>query len=96
MAVNGWRLFYFRLFKERLDGLERDVTALAEKDPEGFSHHPKVKFLKAVVDNVRQEVPRDRNAMPDLQQRLPQMHGHDAERLNSAAPIGVLSPLDRL
>lgn len=59
MVVNGWGLFYFRLFKERLDGLERDVMALAEKDPEGFVSHPKVKLLKAVVDNVRQEVPRD-------------------------------------
>jgi len=59
LEVNGWELFYFRLFRERLDGLERDVTALAEKDPDGFGRHPKVKFLKAVVDNVRQEVPRN-------------------------------------
>jgi toxin YhaV len=59
LVVNGWELFYFRLFKEFLDSLDREVTALAEKDPEGFVHHKKTKLLKAVVDNVRIEVPRD-------------------------------------
>lgn len=59
MAANGWDLFYFRLFKETLDRLEREVTALAQKDPKGFVRHGKAKLLKAVVDNVRQEVPRD-------------------------------------
>lgn len=58
MVVNGWHLFYFRLFKERLAQLEREVTTLAAKDPEGFVHHPKAKLLKAVLNNVREEVPR--------------------------------------
>lgn len=57
MVVNGWHLFYFRLFKERLDCLDREVTALAAKDPEGFIHHPKAKLLKAIINNVCHEVP---------------------------------------
>lgn len=62
MTINGWGLFYFRLFKARLDQLEFEVTALARKDPQGFVHHPKAKLLKAVLDNVRQHVPQN----PDL------------------------------
>jgi toxin YhaV len=57
LVVNDWHLFYFRLFKERLDCLEREVTTLAAKDTEGFIHHPKAKLLKAIVNNVRHEVP---------------------------------------
>lgn len=59
MVVNGWNLFYFRLFRARLDALEQDVTAILQKDPEGFERHPTVKLLKAIVDNVRVNVPRD-------------------------------------
>lgn len=59
MIANGWGLFYFPLFKERLDGLEHDVMALAKKDPEGFGRHPKTKLLKTVVANVSCDVPRD-------------------------------------
>jgi toxin YhaV len=57
MTVNGWNLFYFHLFKQILDKLEMEVTALAKKDPEGFIHHKKAKLLKAVVDNIKIEVP---------------------------------------
>lgn len=59
MVSNGWNLFYFRLFGQILNQLEAEVTALAKKDPEGFHHHPKAKLLKAVIDNVRAEVPSD-------------------------------------
>lgn len=59
MVSNGWNLFYFRLFGQILNQLEVEVTALATKNPEGFHHHPKAKLLKAVIDNVRTEVPRD-------------------------------------
>lgn len=59
MASNGWNLFYFRLFGQILNQLEAEVTALANKSPEGFHHHPKAKLLKAVIENVRIEVPCD-------------------------------------
>ncbi len=61
LVVNGWGIFYFRLFKARLDVLEREVLAILEKDPEGFERHPKVKLLKAVLDNIKVNVPRDPN-----------------------------------
>ncbi len=59
MVSNGWNLFYFRLFGQILNQLEAEVTVLAQKDPTGFHHHKKAKLLKAVIDNVRTEVPRD-------------------------------------
>lgn len=59
MISNGWNLFYFRLFAHILNQLEYEVTALAQKDPQGFQHHPKAKLLKAVAENIRTEVPRD-------------------------------------
>ena len=57
MERNGWRLFYFPLFKDRLDGLEQEVTKLAQADPKGFIHHPQAKLLKKVIDAVETEVP---------------------------------------
>lgn len=59
MVVNGWSLFYFRLFKARLNALEQEVLPIFDKDPAGFERHPTVKLLKAVVDNVQVNVPRD-------------------------------------
>ncbi len=59
MVSNGWNLFYFRLFGEILNQLEVEVTALAQKDPQGLPHHSKAKLLKAVIENVRTEVPSD-------------------------------------
>lgn len=59
MVSNGWNLFYFRLFGHILNQLEADVTALALKDPQEFQHHKKAKLLKAVIENIRIEVPRD-------------------------------------
>lgn len=59
MVSNGWNLFYFRLFGQILNQLEAEVTALVTKNPEGFHHHPKAKLLKAVIENVRIEVPSD-------------------------------------
>ena len=32
MIVNGWQLFYFKLFKIALDELEQAVTKLAKSD----------------------------------------------------------------
>jgi len=61
LVVNGWNLLQFRLFKERLNALEREVLALRNRDLAGFENHPKTKLLKAVVDNVREGVPRDPN-----------------------------------
>jgi hypothetical protein len=48
MVVNGWTLYYFRLFADILHRLEQDVAELARKDPEGFVHHEKAKLLKSV------------------------------------------------
>lgn len=57
MVSNGWHLLYFRLFGQILNQLEVEVTALAHKDPKGFHSHPKAKLLKAVIENVRTDVP---------------------------------------
>lgn len=59
MVVDGWHLFYFRLFRLRLDELEKEVTTLSQKDPEAFVRHPAAELLKAVLDNVQKNVPRD-------------------------------------
>jgi toxin YhaV len=61
LVVNGWSLFYFHLFKARLDALEQEVLVIFEKDPAGFERNPTVKLLKGVVDNVKENVPRDPN-----------------------------------
>ena len=52
MIANGWRLYYFRVFKAAFDELEATVTELARKDPEGYKTHPKTKLLASVYRAV--------------------------------------------
>lgn len=61
MVVNGWSLFYFKLFAEILHRLEQDVTELARKDPDGFIHHEKAKLLKSVHNSITKDVPTNPN-----------------------------------
>lgn len=57
MVVNGWQLFYFKLFAEVLNKLESDVRELAQKNPEEYGHHPKTKLLAYVVKSITEDVP---------------------------------------
>lgn len=57
MEINGWRLYYHRIFAAALDELEGDVAALARKDPAGYRSHPKTKLLASVHKAVTQTVP---------------------------------------
>ncbi len=57
MEVNGWRLYYHRVFAAALDELDADVAALASKDPAGYRSHPKTKLLASVHKAITQTVP---------------------------------------
>ena len=65
MIANGWRLYYYRVFKAALDELEAAVTELAQKDPKGYKTHPKTKLLASVYRAVTELVPADPDA-PDF------------------------------
>ncbi len=62
MIANGWRLYYFRVFKAALDELEATVTELARKDPEGYKTHPKTRLLASVYRAVTKLVPANPDA----------------------------------
>ena len=62
MIVNGWTLYYFRLFKAALDELEQSVTKLAKQDPEGYKTHPKTRLLASVYKAIMQTVPANPDA----------------------------------
>lgn len=62
MIANGWRLYYYRLFKAVLDELEAVVNRLAADDPEGYRAHPKTKLLASVYRAVTQLVPANPDA----------------------------------
>ena len=62
MIANGWRLYYFRVFKAALDELEATVTELARKDPEGYKTHPKTKLLASIYRAVTEVVPTNPDA----------------------------------
>ena len=62
MIANGWRLYYFLVFKAALDELEATVTELARKDPEGYKTHPKTKLLASVYRAVTEVVPANPDA----------------------------------
>jgi toxin YhaV len=65
MIENGWRFYYFRIFKAALDELEAFVTELAEKNPKGYRMHPKTKLLASVYRAVTELVPVNPDA-PDF------------------------------
>lgn len=65
MNVNGWGLYYFRVFKAALDELEATVTQLALKDPKGYKTHPKTKLLASVYKAITELVPANPDA-PDF------------------------------
>ena len=65
MIANGWRLYYFRLFKAALDELEANVTELARKAPATYKTHPRTKLLASVYRTVTALVPANPDA-PDF------------------------------
>lgn len=62
MIENGWRLYYFRVFKAALDELEATVTSLAATDPQGYKSHPKTRLLASVYRAVTERVPANPDA----------------------------------
>ena len=65
MIANGWRLYYYRVFKVALDELEAAVSRLASDDPSGYKAHRKTKLLASVYRAVTQLVPANPDA-PDF------------------------------
>lgn len=65
MTANGWRLYYYRVYKAALDELEAVVGKLAADDPEGYKSHPKTRLLASVYRAVTQLVPANPDA-PDF------------------------------
>lgn len=57
MIVNGWQLFYFKLFKAALDELEQSVAKLARKSPTEYKSHPKTRLLASIYKAITQTVP---------------------------------------
>lgn len=57
MQKNGWNLFQFRPFAQRLKALTQDVASLAQSDPDGYKQHPKTKLLASVYRSISETVP---------------------------------------
>ena len=64
---NGWQLYYHRVFKASLDGLEAEGTRLAAASPTptGYNTHPKTKLVASVYQAITQLVPANPDA-PDF------------------------------
>ena len=57
MNINGWQLYYFRIFAAALDELESEVAALAASDPRGYKRHPRTRLLASVYKAITERVP---------------------------------------
>ena len=57
MEIDGWRLYYHRIFAAALDELEARVAALAKKDPTGYRSHPRTRLLASLHKAITQTVP---------------------------------------
>jgi toxin YhaV len=56
---NGWRLYAFEPFTERLAALKKEVERLRAKDPEGYRRHPTTGLLASVHKAITENVPAD-------------------------------------
>ena len=54
---NGWRLYAFQPFAERLAALKTEVERLRAKDPEGYRRHPTTVLLASVHKAITEAVP---------------------------------------
>ena len=77
MVSDGWRLYYYRVFKAALDELEAHVAKLAADDPDEYRNHSKTKLLASIYHAITQLVPSNPDA-PDfrLGKTLGQDHTH--------------------
>ena len=57
MLINGWRIFYFRVFAAALDELEAEVAALARTRPGDYKSHPKTRLLASLYKAITATVP---------------------------------------
>jgi len=57
MQKNGWNLFQFKPFAQRLATLTQDVARLAQADPVGYKQLPKTKLLASVYQSMTVTVP---------------------------------------
>ncbi len=57
MIRNGWHLYRYRLFAQRLTELEQAVASLAARDPTGYKLHPQTKLLASVFKAINETVP---------------------------------------
>lgn len=54
---NGWRLYAFQPFAERLAALKTEVERLRAKDPGGYRRHPTTVLLASVHQAITEVVP---------------------------------------
>ena len=54
---NGWRLYAFQPFAERLAALKREVERLRAKGPDGYRRHPTTVLLASVYKAITEVVP---------------------------------------
>jgi len=58
MQKNGWNLFQFKPFAQRLQTLTQDVTRLAQADPVGYKQHPKRSAFQTLLKRQREQAKR--------------------------------------
>ncbi|HEV3394915.1 MAG TPA: type II toxin-antitoxin system YhaV family toxin [Xanthobacteraceae bacterium] len=61
-ASTGWQLYVHPAFSETFDALVAEVARLRSADPQRYTHHPKSKLLRRIVDLVETEIPRNPGA----------------------------------
>jgi toxin YhaV len=54
---NGWRLYAFEPFAERLGALKKEVERLRAKDAQGYRRHPTTALLASAYKAITEVVP---------------------------------------
>lgn len=59
IVVNGWTVFSHPLFEQQFSGLALQVTALQNKDPQGYKQKNATKRLAAITRLAYEVIPQD-------------------------------------
>lgn len=75
LVVNGWTVFAHPLFLAQLEAITRQVEALKQKDPAGFTRKNATKRLAAIAKLAFEVIPQD-PLRPDYRQGNTLGEGH--------------------
>jgi toxin YhaV len=59
LKINGWEIFFLKIFYLQYSQLVKDVNKISQKHPNTYKSHPKTKLLASIQNSIKNDVPAD-------------------------------------